>query len=92
LQHRRLLKEKSKKEVDTKRNQVIPSVTMSKKRINKVRVNEPETVSCHVRFPVPLYDWLASKAKPEFKSPQKKVIELVLAAQEAELRQEEAAA
>lgn len=64
---------------------------MSKKRTTKARTAEQETVSCHVRFPVPLYDWLTTKAKPEFKSPQKKVIELVLAAQEAEARQEEAA-
>jgi hypothetical protein len=64
---------------------------MSKKRINKVRANEPETVSCHVRFPVPIYQWLTGKAAPEFKSAQKKVIEIVLAAQEAEAREEQAA-
>lgn len=64
---------------------------MSKKQSNRARATEPETVSCHVRFPIPLYDWLTGKAAPEFKSPQKKVIEIVLAAQEADARQEQIA-
>lgn len=64
---------------------------MSKKQSNKARATEPETVSCHVRFPVPLYKWLTDKAQPEFKSPQKKVIEIVLAAQDAERQQEQVA-
>lgn len=59
--------------------------------LNASPVDGNETVSCHVRFPTPLYRWLMDKAQPEFKSPQKKVIELVLAAQEAESRQEQAA-
>jgi hypothetical protein len=42
---------------------------------------EPETVSCHVRFPKPVYDWLARKAEPQFKSVQQVVIEIALKAQ-----------
>jgi hypothetical protein len=91
LQHRSLRKRKAKIVVDTKRNHVLPYATMSKKKASRPRANEPETVSCHVRFPVPLYQWLSNKATPEFKSAQKKVIEIVLAAQEAESRQEQAA-
>jgi hypothetical protein len=52
---------------------------------------ESQTTSCHVRFPLPIYQWLSDKASPQFKSVQQIVIEIVIAAQQSETQREEAA-
>lgn len=53
---------------------------------------EPDTVSCHVRFPRELFKWLEREVPGRYRSVQERVIELARDAQRnEEARQEQAA-